>query len=95
MEAALDALVENAVKFTSPGDTITLRCRSTRHGAELDVEDTGIGFTDSPAAGLSGTGLGLPIVRAVLDAHHGALTISPAPHGGSLLRMHLPASAGA
>ncbi|KDN87143.1 sensor histidine kinase [Kitasatospora cheerisanensis] len=95
LEAALDALVENAVKFTSPGDTITLRCRSTRHGAELDVEDTGIGFTDSPAAGLSGTGLGLPIVRAVLDAHHGALTISPAPHGGSLLRMHLPASAGA
>ncbi|MFD8481795.1 sensor histidine kinase [Kitasatospora sp. NPDC059673] len=90
LEAALDALVENAVKYTGPGDAITLRCRTARHGAELDVEDTGIGFAHSPATGLAGTGLGLAIVRAVLDAHAGELTISPAPHGGSLLRMRLP-----
>ncbi|MFD7639225.1 sensor histidine kinase [Kitasatospora sp. NPDC059795] len=91
LEAALDALVENAVKYTAPGDAITLRCRTARHGAELDVEDTGIGFAHAPATGLAGTGLGLAIVRAVLDAHAGELTISPAPHGGSLLRMRLPA----
>ncbi|MGW4383232.1 sensor histidine kinase [Kitasatospora sp. NPDC004531] len=92
LEAALDALVENAVKFTSPGDAITLRCRTTRHGAELDVEDTGVGFARSPDTGLAGTGLGLAIVRAVLDGHGGELTISAAPHGGSLLRMRLPAA---
>ncbi|WP_404870088.1 sensor histidine kinase [Kitasatospora griseola] len=90
LEAALDALVENAVKYTAPGDAITLRCRTAGHGAELDVEDTGVGFAHSPATGLSGTGLGLAIVRAVLDAHAGDLSISPAPHGGSLLRMRLP-----
>ncbi|MFE4519664.1 sensor histidine kinase, partial [Kitasatospora sp. NPDC056783] len=33
LEAALDALVENAVKFTADGDTIALRCRATREGA--------------------------------------------------------------
>ncbi|MFE4976625.1 ATP-binding protein [Kitasatospora sp. NPDC056651] len=99
LEAALDALVENAVKFTVDGDTIALRCRATRDGAVVEVADTGIGFARSRAdddgdrprsSGRPGTGLGLAIARAVLDGHGGALTVVSEPPGGSLLRMTLP-----
>ncbi|MHB9857910.1 sensor histidine kinase [Streptomyces sp. YIM S03343] len=105
LESALDALVENAVKFTAQGDTITLRCRATRDGAVVDVEDTGIGFARSksdnslladatdgrpPSSGRPGTGLGLAIVRAIVDGHGGALTVASESPDGSLLRMELP-----
>ncbi|MFF8990374.1 sensor histidine kinase [Streptomyces sp. NPDC014983] len=99
IEAALDALVENAVKFTGVGDAITLRCRATRDGAVIEVEDTGIGFARSRADdenGLpspsyrSGTGLGLAIVRAVVERHGGGLTVDSERPTGSLLRMRLP-----
>jgi two-component system, OmpR family, sensor kinase len=68
LEAALDALVENAVKFTGEGDAIALRCRATRDGAVVEVEDTGIGFARSRGGGGSvrprspgrpGTGTGI------------------------------------
>jgi signal transduction histidine kinase len=99
LEAALDALVENAVKFTAEGDTITLRCHATRNGAVVDVEDAGIGFARSQAddgsgqpqsSGRPGTGLGLAIVRAVVGGHGGSLTVVSERPGGSLLRMALP-----
>ncbi|WP_234537466.1 sensor histidine kinase [Streptomyces shenzhenensis] len=99
LEAALDALVENAVKFTVEGDAIVLRCRATHSGAVVEVEDTGIGFARSRAddgsgppqsSGRPGTGLGLAIVRAVVEGHGGGLTVVSERPGGSLLRMVLP-----
>ncbi|GLX49489.1 hypothetical protein Shyhy01_24390 [Streptomyces hygroscopicus subsp. hygroscopicus] len=99
LEAALDALVENAVKFTGVGDAITLRCRAIRDGAVIEVEDTGIGFarsrSDDGNSGpnpsyRSGTGLGLAIVRAVVERHGGSLVVDSGRPAGSLLRMHLP-----
>lgn len=99
LEAALDALVENAVKFTAEGDVITLRCRPAGNGAVVDVEDAGIGFARSRADGGSsrsqssgrpGTGLGLAIVRAVVECHGGSLTLVSERPTGSLLRMELP-----
>lgn len=99
LETALDALVENAVKFTVDGDTVALRCRATRDGAVVEVEDTGIGFAGSQAedgsgrprsSGRPGTGLGLAIVRAVVEGHGGGLTVLSEPPSGSLLRMTLP-----
>ncbi|MET8701468.1 HAMP domain-containing sensor histidine kinase [Kitasatospora sp. NPDC004723] len=100
LEAALDALVENAVKFTVDGDTIALRCRPARAGAVVEVEDGGIGFARSraddgggappPASGRPGTGLGLAIARAVVAGHGGTLTVVSEPPNGSLLRITLP-----
>ncbi|MFI6061129.1 sensor histidine kinase [Streptomyces sp. NPDC051286] len=99
LEAALDALVENAVKFTVDGDAIALRCRATRSGAVVDVKDTGIGFARSGAddgsgqpqsSGRPGTGLGLAIVRAVVEGHGGSLAVVSEPPSGSLLRIALP-----
>ncbi|MFG2561120.1 sensor histidine kinase [Streptomyces sp. NPDC048496] len=99
LEAALDALVENAVKFTVDGDAVALRCRAARNGAVVDVEDGGIGFARSQAndgsgqpqsSGRPGTGLGLAIVRAIVEGHGGGLTVVSERPSGSLLRMVLP-----
>jgi signal transduction histidine kinase len=99
LEAALDALVENAVKFTVDGNAIALRCRATRNGAVVDVEDAGIGFARSQAgygsgqpqsSGRPGTGLGLAIVRAIVEGHGGGLTVLSEPPSGSLVQMVLP-----
>lgn len=96
LESALDCLVENAVKFTNDGERIALRCGTDDGWAYLEVEDTGIGFDQSSAAnrprtaGRAGTGLGLPIVRAVAESHGGRLTRRPGPKTGACLRLEMP-----
>lgn len=100
LEAALDALVENAVKFTLEGDRIALRAQASGSGAALEIEDAGIGFARSRLAGGAGppassggpgTGLGLAIVRAVAEGHGGTLTVDEDRPRGALLRVSLPA----
>ncbi|HVQ96010.1 MAG TPA: HAMP domain-containing sensor histidine kinase [Mycobacteriales bacterium] len=100
LEAALDALVENAVKFTDDGDAIALRCRATRRSVQLEIEDSGIGFATSRAGGgrsgtasRAGTGLGLAIVRAIAEGHGGELWQAEERDRGALLRIDLPAAA--
>ena len=97
LEAALDSLVENAIKFTVDGDTIALRCRVEGREVVLEVEDTGVGFErskdpDLRTSGKPGTGLGLAIVRGVVEGHGGRLVVEHRPVG-SLLRIVLPQSA--
>lgn len=92
LETALDSLVENALKFTAEGDTLVVRCRPTERGAELVVEDSGVGFaasreTGTRASGRPGTGLGLAIVRAIAEAHDGALSFDDRPGGGTVVRV--------
>ncbi|HEX3003249.1 MAG TPA: HAMP domain-containing sensor histidine kinase [Angustibacter sp.] len=101
LAAAVDALVENAVKFTVDGDVIVIRSLPLHGGtAAIEVEDHGIGFARSRAddgsgppasSGRPGTGLGLAIVRAIAEGHGGALTVDDAREVGALLRIELPA----
>lgn len=99
LEAALDSLVENAIKFTVDGDRITLRCRPAGAVVVLEVEDAGVGFERSSApdaprtSGKPGTGLGLAIVRGVAEGHGGRLEVAPRSAGGALVRIVLPATA--
>ncbi len=96
LEAALDCLVENAVKFTGDGDRITLRSGVDSGWAFVEVDDTGTGFeqngdaTRSPGQGRSGTGLGLPIVRAIMDGHGGRTVVLPGGKVGATVRLELP-----
>jgi two-component system OmpR family sensor kinase len=103
LEAALDALVENAVKFTVDGDVIALRCRARKGGAVLEIEDSGIGFARSQredgtgpprSAGRPGTGLGLAIVQAIAEGHGGGLTLVEDRKAGALIRLDLPTEGG-
>jgi thiol-disulfide isomerase/thioredoxin/anti-sigma regulatory factor (Ser/Thr protein kinase) len=108
LELAMDALLENAVQHTGPGDTI--RVSVTRDddtaSARLVVEDSGEGippsevdhvferFRTGPARdGPRGTGLGLTLVRAVALGHGGEVSVRSAPGAGSTFELVLPAAA--
>lgn len=106
LESALDSLIENALKFTDPGDEIAVRCRRSGGQAVLEVSDTGIGFaaaegaaTASPEDGAGpstrrrGTGLGLAIVRAIAEGHGGTMDLADNTPCGARIRLTLPLTA--
>ena len=100
---ALDALVENAVRFTTDGDAISITARANGTRAVIEVADSGCGidpdrrpyvferFTRARrAAGGGGAGLGLPLVKAIAEAHGGTAEAGDSPMGGALFRITLP-----
>ncbi len=104
---AVDALLENAVQHTGSGDLIRLSVASddAAAAARLIVEDSGEGipaseidhiferFRTGPArGGPRGTGLGLPMVRAVALGHAGEVNVRSAPGAGSTFELVLPAT---
>jgi thiol-disulfide isomerase/thioredoxin/two-component sensor histidine kinase len=105
---AVDALLENAVQHTGPGDTIRVSVRRDGEPGTvgLVVEDSGDGiapadlehvfkrFWTGPAgSGPRGTGLGLTLVRAVAAGHGGEVQVSSEPGGGSRFELVLPVMA--
>jgi signal transduction histidine kinase len=101
MARVLVNLCDNARKAMGDGDRLTLR--ATREGDELvlTVADTGAGmegevvrrvfepFYSSSASG--GTGLGMVIVKNVVEAHHGSIAVESTPGAGTTVTMRLPA----
>jgi two-component system sensor histidine kinase KdpD len=95
-------LLENAAKHTPPAAEVEIR--AVREGGTLvvDVADRGPGippgeeeriferFHRGAHAGAGGAGLGLPIARAIAEAHGGRLVASNRPGGGAVFRLTLP-----
>lgn len=105
---ALDALVDNAVKHTSPGDRIELAAWRRDGAVLLAVRDSGSGIPPEGAdriferfgrsdSGRSrragGVGLGLAIVKAVAEAHGGSVRVHSTTGQGSTFEIVLPARA--
>jgi two-component system, OmpR family, sensor histidine kinase MprB len=101
LDRAIANLLDNAAKWSPPGATVDVRL----HDGELTVRDRGPGIADedlphvfdrfyraAAARGRAGSGLGLAIVRHVAELHGGTVRAEPAPGGGALLRLALPAS---
>lgn len=106
LEAAIANLLRNAVQYTPPGGSVTVRWQEEPEGASLEVEDTGIGI---PAAAIprlterfyrvdagrsrsaGGTGLGLSIVKHVLRRHEAVLEVDSDLGRGSRFRCVFPA----
>jgi signal transduction histidine kinase len=103
---AVDALVENAVKYTSPEDVIELSVIVDRPGeAKVLVSDTGTGISSdelehvferfrrgSNVSGTRSTGLGLAVVRAVANAHGGSARARSRIGAGSEFEIALPSA---
>lgn len=99
-EAALDCLLENAVKFTGPGDRIEIAGRCVGDEWHVHVRDTGSGILPEtvehlmdgpPGQGTStGTGLGFAIVRAVVESLGGRMQVSGRPDHGTTVMLRIP-----
>jgi signal transduction histidine kinase len=98
-------LTENAVKYTDPGGTIRLEIRDALNDWELSVSDTGIGIPQSDVTKLfadffrasnatrrriEGTGLGLTIVKQIVQMHKGDITVTSVENQGTTFRIRLP-----
>jgi signal transduction histidine kinase len=102
---AMLQLAENAVRHTQRGDTIRIGGHLVGTDVELLVCDSGPGippeeretvtqrFTrgGGQSPDLDGAGLGLALVTAIAQAHHGRLVIGRSDLGGADMRMVLPA----
>ena len=101
----VDNLLANAVKFTPPGGRVELRVLDDGDAALLEVADTGPGVpaedleriferlyrsAGAVEAQVPGAGLGLPIVRAIMDAHGGRVEASSEPGSGTVVRVRVP-----
>jgi PAS domain S-box-containing protein len=106
LKQALLNLVDNAVKFTDAG-TITIQVEKTGHNALFAVSDTGPGISDdgisrifdafyqadtSSTRKAQGTGLGLTIVKRIVELHGGVLNVESEPGKGSTFYIALPLS---
>lgn len=99
-----DNLIGNALKFTESGDTITVSARLEPGQIRINVEDTGIGMSeseldkifsrfyqiDSTAHRSGGSGLGLNIVKQIVEAHHGQIHVTSQLGMGSKFSFTLP-----
>ena len=105
LRRVLDNLLNNAVKFTPEGGTITVRIRQAGEEVMLEVRDTGIGIPADQLARIfdrfyqvdgsirrryGGVGLGLALVKELVDLHNGRVMVESQLDVGSVFTVILP-----
>ncbi len=103
-------LIDNAVRFTPAGGTVTVSARRDDGAVQIAVVDTGSGISPehlprlferfyradpSRSRGDGGTGIGLAIARSVVEAHGGSIRAESEPGRGSVFTFDIPAVDGA
>jgi PAS domain S-box-containing protein len=105
IQQVLSNLISNAVKYGA-GKPISISIGRTHDSAHIEIQDHGIGISKSDqqrifdkferaimsTSGISGLGLGLYIVKEIINAHHGTISISSEPEKGCTVSIGLPLS---
>ena len=100
----MENLMSNAVKYTHEGGVVKLAGADCPDCYEISVTDDGIGMTpdqierifekfyrvDSSNTAVGGLGLGMSIVKEIVDAHHGSITIDSSLGKGTCVKVRLP-----
>ena len=105
MQQVLHNLIENAMRYTPPGGSVRVRLSTTRDEARIEVSDTGVGIPEKDLpfvferffrsdrarrAYTGGSGLGLSIVRWIVEAHKGKVEIASEVDRGTTVKVKLP-----
>jgi len=107
LKQAISNLVENAIKYSHPGGTVNISAEVEDSRLVIQVQDRGIGISEADRQHIferfyrvdksrdrarGGSGLGLPIVKKIMDSHGGTISVESAPGEGSSFQISLPRS---
>jgi signal transduction histidine kinase len=105
LKQAIINLVDNAIKYSKPGGTVTIAAQAVDAQLVVEVKDSGIGISQadqqhifdrfyrvdkSRSRAQGGSGLGLAIVKKIVEDHGGTISVTSALDKGSTFRVSLP-----
>jgi signal transduction histidine kinase len=105
LREAFSALIENGIKFTPGGGSVTVSTCLEGESLIVSIQDTGIGMKDDDVAVVTrpfhrlrsafdghhqGAGLGLPFAKSIFELHGGRFHIQSVVNGGTAIRIALP-----
>ena len=105
LRQAIVIVLDNAIRYSPRGSTVRMQCNAQADTVRIDIQDEGIGIDADElpqvferfvrgrrarAHRADGTGIGLSIARAIIQAHHGDITLESAPEQGTRVCIELP-----
>lgn len=105
MHQVLDNLINNAIKYSASGDTVTASAWAEGESLCVKIADTGSGITPEDQdqvfekffrhskvheSNIPGLGLGLSICKSIVDAHHGTISLESTPDRGTSFTVCIP-----
>ncbi|MCY8145938.1 sensor histidine kinase ResE [Bacillus inaquosorum] len=105
MEQVFTNLIDNALRHTSSGGSVSIAVHSVKDGLKIDIKDSGSGIPEEDlpfiferfykadkarTRGRAGTGLGLAIVKNIVEAHNGSITVHSRMDKGTTFTFYIP-----